>query len=270
MSAVPARATRAPSKAELTRARRARRLRARYPSTFLAVGATSARGPSAAVSVEAQQHLLACAAHELRGELTLQRTLAEVALADRDASAAALREMGKRIVVACEHQDRLLGALLDIARSGCGRRPLEPVDLAATAAEVLRAHDHRGLRRSAALELARTRGDPLLVERLVANLIANAVRHNIAGGRLDVGTYTAAGRAIFTVANTGPPIPATELTRLFQPFQRGSSPAGRSADGLGLGLTVVQAIANAHGATVTARAGTGGGLRIDVAFPALD
>jgi signal transduction histidine kinase len=236
----------------------------------LAVAATSVRGPFAAASVEAQQHLLAFAAHELRGEIALQRTLAEVALADPDASAAALREMGKRIVVACERQDRLLEALLNLARSGCGRRPREPVDLAATAAEVLRAHDHRGLRRTTALALARTPGDPLLVERLVANLIANAVRHNVAGGRLDVGTYTAAGRAVFTIANTGPPIPAAELPRLFQPFQQGSSPAGRSADGLGLGLTVVQAIANAHDATVTARARTGGGLRIDVAFPALD
>ena len=107
-----------------------------------------------------------------------------------------------------------------------------------------------------------------MIERLVANLVANAVRHNIPGGRIDVATYTAAGRAIFTIANTGPVIPTGELTRLFQPFQRLSSHAGPSADGVGLGLAIVQAIANAHDATLTAQARTGGGLRIDIDFPA--
>ena len=120
------------------------------------------------------------------------------------------------------------------------------------------------------LEPARTTGDPLLVERLVANLVDNAVRHNIRGGRLDVATHTAAGRAIFAIANTGPVIPTGELTRIFQPFQRLSYPASVCADGVGLGLAIVQAIANAHDAAVTAQARTGGGLGIDVAFPAFD
>jgi K+-sensing histidine kinase KdpD len=93
---------------------------------------------------------------------------------------------------------------------------------------------------------------------------------NIPGGRLDIGTYTAAGRAIFTIANSGPVIPAGELTRLFQPFQRLSSHPGPSADGVGLGLAIVHAIADAHDATVTAQPRTAGGLGIDVAFPALD
>ena len=178
--------------------------------------------------------------------------------------------MGERVVVACERQERLLEALLTLARSGCGGLRREPVDLAATAAEVLLAQDHHGLESTTALEPARTTGDPQLVERLVANLVANAVRHNIPGGRLDIATYTAAGHAIFTIANTGPVIPAGELTRLFQPFQRLGSHAGAAADGVGLGLAIVQAIASAHHATVTARARTGGGLGIDVAFPALD
>jgi len=178
--------------------------------------------------------------------------------------------MGERVAAACERQERLLEALLTLARSEHGRLRREPVDLAATAAEVLRSHDHRGLRRTTAFELARTTGDAQLVGRLVANLVANAVRHNIPGGRLDIGTYTAAGRAIFTIANTGPLILARELTRLFQPFQRLGCHAGRAADGVGLGLAIVQSIANAHDATVTARARSGGGLAIDVAFPALD
>lgn len=111
-------------------------------------------------------------------------------------------------------------------------------------------------------------GDPQLVERLVANLVANAIRHNIPGGRLDMATYSAAGRAIFTIANTGRVIPAQELTRLCDPFHRVGSHPGPLADGAGLGLAIVQAIADAHDASVTARARTDGGLRIDIHFPA--
>jgi signal transduction histidine kinase len=217
---------------------------------------------------EAERRFIAYAAHELRGEITLQLVLAEATLADPNADTAALREMGERVVAACERQERLLEALLTLARSERGRLRREPVDLAVTAAELLRAHDHHRLRSTTALEPARTTGDPQLIERLVANLVDNAVRHNTPGGRIDIGTYTAAGRAIFTIANTGPLIPTGELTRLFQPFQRLSSHTGPSANGVGLGLTIVQTIANAHDATLTAQARTGGGLRIDIDFPA--
>jgi signal transduction histidine kinase len=247
------------------------RLRTRDRSAALAIAGTArARVASASDAVEAQQRFVAFAAHELRGEITVQLALAEATLADPNADTAALREMGEGVVAACERQERLLEALLTLARSerGCLRR--EPVDLAVTAAAVLRAHDDHGLRSTRVLEPARTAGDPQLVERLVANLVANAVCHNIPGGRLDVVTSTAAGRATFTIANTGPVIPTGELQRLFQPFQRLSCHAGPSADGVGLGLAIVRAIANAHDAFVTAKARTGGGLGIDVAFPAFD
>jgi signal transduction histidine kinase len=161
-------------------------------------------------------------AHDLRGSITPQRTLAEVMLADPNADTAALREMSEGVVAACERQERLLEALLTLAQSERGRLRREPVDLAATAAEVLRAQDHHGLGSTTALEPAPTTGDPQLVERLVANLVTNAIRHNIPFGRV------------------------------------------------GLGLAIVQAIANAHDATVTAQARTGGGLGIAIAFPALD
>lgn len=221
-------------------------------------------------AVQAQQRFLVYAAHELRGEISLQLTLAEATLADPNADTAALREMGEGVVAACWRQERLLEALLTLARSECGRLRREPVDLAGTAAEVLRAHDHHGLRSTMALEPARTTGDPQLVKRLVANLVANAVRHNIPGGRLDVLTYSAAGRATFTIANTGPVIPSGEIQRLFQPFHRHNSHACSATDGVGLGLAIVQAIADAHEATLTAQARSAGGLGIDVSFPALD
>jgi len=208
------------------------------------------------------------AAHELRGEITHQLALAEAALADPNADIAALREMGEGVVAACERQERLLEALLTLARTEYGPLRSDPVDLAATAAKVLRAHDHREMRSTAALEPARTTGDPLLVERLVANLIENAVRHNTPGGRLDTATYTVAGQAIFMIANTGPVIPTGELTHLFQPFKRRTSPEAFSAEGVGLGLAIVQAIANAHDATVKTEARRGGGLRIEIGFAA--
>lgn len=220
----------------------------------------------ATVTVEAQQRFVAYAAHELRSEIALQRALAEVALARPHADAAALREMGERVVVGCERQERLLEALLTLSRSRCARVGREPVDLAATAAQVLRAHDHHGLRRTTALEPARTTGDPQLIERLIANLVANAVHHNVRGGRLDVGTRTASGRATVTIANTGPVIPAGALPRLFEPFERLSTHPGPSAEGAGLGLAIVHAIATSHGATITANPRTGGGLTIEVAF----
>jgi signal transduction histidine kinase len=181
---------------------------------------------SAARNLSGQERcFVAYAAHELRGELTLQLALAEATLADPNADTAALREMGTGVVAACERQERLLEALLTLARSEHGHLRREPIDLAATAAEVLRAHDHHELRSTTALEPARTTGNPLLVERLVANLIENAARHNMPGGRLEVATYTAAGHATFTIANTGPVIPTGELTRLFQPRSSSRPPA---------------------------------------------
>jgi signal transduction histidine kinase len=107
----------------------------------------------------------------------------------------------------------------------------------------------------------------MLVQQLTANLIDNAVRHNTPGGDVRVATATRNGRAVLSVANSGPVIPPADVGRLFQPFQRlGLRPARRDG-GHGLGLSIVRAIASAHGATATARALPAGGLAVDVAFP---
>jgi signal transduction histidine kinase len=208
-------------------------------------------------------------AHELRTPLATQRALLELALGDPSADVVTWREIGEDVLGACKQQERLLEGCLALARSPGGPRAGEPVDLATIAAEELGAHDLGELTSVVALEPAPTTGDPGLVARLVANLVSNAIRHNVPGGRLDVGTRTAVGRALFTIANTGPLIADGELQRLFQPFQRLGSRAGPSVDGVGLGLAIVQAIADAHDASITARARARGGLRIDVAFPTL-
>ncbi len=227
----------------------------------------SAGERAAPAMLEGRERFAAYVAHELRGPIALQRALVEVTLADPDADAAALREMGGRVLASCVRQQRLIEALLDLVWSGHGLTRHEPVDIAAIAAAALRAHDLSGLECVVVLEAAWTAGDPDLLERLAANLVANATSHNIAGGRIEVATRTESGCAHLTVANTGPLIPAGELKRLFQPFQRLAPHPTDTAEGVGLGLAIVRAIADAHGALMTAHARTGGGLGIDVAFP---
>ena len=205
-------------------------------------------------------------AHELRTPLATQRALLELALGDPGADVVTWREIGEDVLGACMQQERVLEACLTLARSEGGAERCEPVDLSAIAAAALEAHDLRGLECVVVLESAWTTGDPDLVERLVANLISNAARHNVAGGWIEVATSIESGRAVLFVANSGPLVPSAELERLFRPFQR----LNASTNGVGLGLAIVQAIADAHDATVSARARTGGGLGIDVAFPALD
>ncbi len=219
------------------------------------------------VTHELTPRFAAYVAHELRTPLATQRALLELALADLDADVASWREIGEDVLGACRQQERLLEACLTLARSQGGTQRCVPVDLAATTAEALRAHDLNGLESVVALEPAWASGDPDLLERLAANLVSNAIRHNIVGGRIEVATRAGSGRAVLSVANTGPPIPAGELHRLFQPFERLSPHSDLAADGVGLGLAIVQQIAAAHEAHLTARAQPGGGLGIDVAFP---
>ena len=115
----------------------------------------------------------------------------------------------------------------------------------------------------ARLEPAVVTGDPRLVERLMDNLVDNAVRHNEQGGWIEVRT----GGGAVSVANSGAPISADELQRIKQPFGRGAGERPGRADGYGLGLSIVQAIAGAHGASTSVSAPGDGGLRVEVTFP---
>ena len=208
-------------------------------------------------------------AHELRTPLATQHALLELALSDPHADVDAWRKVGKDVLGACRQQERLLEACLLLARSRGGLQRCEPVDLAWVVADALDAHVLDGLERVALLEPARTTGDADLLERLVANLVSNAARHNVAGGRVEVATRTEAGWAVLAVANTGPVVPAVALQRIFQPFQRLDSKPTSFDDGVGLGLAIVQAVADAHRAVVKAENRAGGGLAIEVEFPAI-
>jgi signal transduction histidine kinase len=224
--------------------------------------------PAESAGPKGEERFAAYIAHELRTPLATQRVLLELALANPRADAASWRDVAEDVLDACLQQERMLEACLTLARSRCGLTRHDQIDLAAIAGEALDAHDRSGLESVVVLDPATIFGDPALVERLAANLVSNAVRHNLPGGRVDVATRTHAGQAILVVGNSCPFIPAGELRRLFEPFHRIDSDVQARSSGIGLGLPIVQAIAGAHGATVAAEALAGGGLRIEVRFPA--
>jgi signal transduction histidine kinase len=222
-------------------------------------------------SFEAQRHFVANASHELRTPLAGQRTLLQVALADPDADAQTLRSTCEEALELGGQQERLIDGLLTLATSERGVERWAPFDLGALARSIVVSRqedaDHRGIQIDTALAETTATGDPSLVESLLANLIDNAVRHNQAGGRVEISTTTIAGRALISVRNTGPVIAPDHVERLFQPFQRVGAERLRLADGHGVGLAIVRAIVTAHGATLTARARPEGGLEIEVSFP---
>jgi signal transduction histidine kinase len=217
-------------------------------------------------SFQAQRHFVANASHELRTPLTAERTLLQVALADPSADAATLRKACEQVLALGAETERLITGLLTLATGERGLERREPFDLAGLAARVAAT---RGGGLSATLNPAPVAGDPRLTESLVANLADNALAYNVPGGWAEISTGTRDGRAVLSVRNTGPVVPPEEVERLFQPFQRLGGARVRNAGGHGLGLAIVRAIADAHGATVTARARAGGGLDIEVAFPSV-
>jgi len=213
---------------------------------------------------------VANAAHELRTPLTLERTLLQVALADPNANEQTLRATCEELLISQADQERLLEALLTLASSERGLDRREPVDLAAEAGSAIRELDSKVERHElavyASLDPATTSGDAALIRRLIANLIDNAVDHNVDGGRVDIRTEAADGYALVAVTNTGPQVPADQVDRLFEPFQR--LDGKRSADDShhGLGLSIVRAIAVAHNAELAVVPHAGGGLSVTVRF----
>ena len=233
-------------------------------------------------SLQAQRQFVANASHELRTPLARSRTLLEVALRNPDASTGWLRTACERALAAGTEQERLIEALLTLARGQRGLARRLPLDLAATTRDVLASRGKQiaesGLAVEVRLAPGLLGGDEALLERAVGNLVDNALHHNVKGGAIWITAAAEDDCASLTIANTGPAIPAEAVGRLLQPFQRGSEKgdAYRSRQrsspdqGLGLGLSIVAAIAAAHDAdlTVTPRL-TGGGLSIRLSFPRL-
>jgi signal transduction histidine kinase len=223
-------------------------------------------------ALDSHKRFVANAAHELRTPLTLEHALLEESLIDRDATVESYRSQFERLLTIRKQQGRLLESLLTLSTSERGLDHSEPLDLSEIARRALDIFgpeiDRRGLRLDTAIEPmggAATLGDSALVERLVANLLDNAMDYNVPEGLVSISTYVAAGRAVVRVENTGSEIPPEKVNPLFEPFQRLRRTAGD--DHHGLGLSIVRAIATAHSAGLVARARRGGGLIVEAAFP---
>ena len=167
---------------------------------------------------------------------------------------------------------QLVDGLLVLARTeGSALRAREPVDLATLVGAALRVVEPdsrtRGLRVRARTASAPTIGDPALLERVVGNLVENAVRHNVDGGWVQVCTALVGRQATLQVSSSGEPVAAEAVGALFEPFHRGGV-ARTSRDGAGLGLSIVRAVVTAHAGTVRADPVPGGGLTVTVHLPA--
>jgi signal transduction histidine kinase len=215
-----------------------------------------------------QRHFVANASHELRTPLAIMRTEIDVSLADPQARAEELRTMGEAVRDTIDRCERLIDGLLFLARSEAARGGDEPVDLASLAGDCIT--DLHGSAQAAQVEVrdelspAWTRGEPALIERMIANLIENGIRYNEPGGFLEVATTVREGRVRIRVANGGPRIDPEEAQTLTEPFRR----LNRSRGGFGLGLSIVRTVAEAHGGHVEIVAPERGGLEVAIDLPA--
>jgi signal transduction histidine kinase len=222
-----------------------------------------------AAGYEGQRRFAANASHELRTPLAVQRLLTEVALDDPQASQDLLR-LGAHLLRANERNERLVEGLLMLAEADRGLPGTVPVRLDELAAAVIDSHQEMAAKRDVVLHRKLTErqvpGDPLLLERLLTNLIGNAIRYNEPGGWVEI-EVTAQPAAALTVSNTGPCVPAEQVPALFEPFRRLTADRTDHRGGAGLGLSIVRSITAAHGGTVRGRPRPGGGLIVEINLP---
>jgi signal transduction histidine kinase len=218
-----------------------------------------------------QRRFVADASHELRTPLTVMRTAIEVTMAKPARTPEQLEVMAAKVARSAAQAEALIEALLTLAASEQAPASPELVDLATAAEDAAEAAAAGArdldLRVDTALAAAPACGNRLLLERMVGNLVDNAVRHNIQGGWVSINTGTGEQRAWFEVANSGPVIPEELVPSLFEPFRRVEERTS-TRDGAGLGLAIVRSIGTAHGASVEVHSLPAGGLRITVALPA--
>ncbi|MFG1960684.1 sensor histidine kinase [Nonomuraea sp. NPDC049028] len=204
-------------------------------------------------SVEAQRRFIANASHELRTPLAVQRAAIEIGLPED------VGEIRDKLLFHNHRTESLIDALLVLAQAEHGLEKRIPVALDEVVRVVLAEGDPDGVAVTTRIEPFTVDGDPILLNRLVTNLVDNAVRYNHPGGSVEV---TLSHRAL-TVRNTGPEVPSERMGDLFEPFRRLHT---TREQGAGLGLSIVASIAKAHEAGVRARPNPGGGLKVVVVF----
>jgi signal transduction histidine kinase len=219
-----------------------------------------------------QRRFVANASHELRTPLATERVLIDEALANRGAGPVELRAILEHLRVNSEETEALINALLVLARSERGVERFTPTGLAELASDVVQQTRPEALTRavsmSSDLKPAPALGDPALLERLVGNLVENAVRHNLPGGGwVHVATGSTGPRATLRVANSGPVVAPGHVAFLFEPFRRGGADRTRTDGGSGLGLSIVRSVVEAHRGQLETTAPASGGLEITVSLP---
>jgi signal transduction histidine kinase len=220
--------------------------------------------------LQSQRMFAANAAHELRTPLTTMRTAIDVTLDGRPDNAELLA-MTRDIKAAVEHSQRTLDGLLDLARSQAGAGPKQPMDLADIVTTTLEAVSidvaARDLTVSTDLRPAMINGVPVLLERMVGNLVDNAIAYNHTGGRIDISTNRQNGHAVLRIGNNGTAVTPDQADRLLEPFVRGHGARLHTNAGVGLGLSIVHAITIAHGGDISTTARPAGGLDVTIRFP---
>ncbi|MBE1500606.1 signal transduction histidine kinase [Amycolatopsis lexingtonensis] len=220
-----------------------------------------------AESFDSQKRFVANASHELRTPLAVQRTLIEVAMADPEVTPE-LRKLGTHLLHTNERSERMIEGLLVLARSDRGLHARAPVRLDAVVASVVRATaaaaSEAGVTVETRLRPRVVAGDPVLLERLVTNLVVNAITYNASGGWVYVEVR---GDPALEVRNSGPVVPPDAVPTLFEPFRRVGSERTGDTRNAGLGLSIVRSVTQAHGGYTEAQPGRRGGLTVTVRLP---
>jgi signal transduction histidine kinase len=218
---------------------------------------------------DSQRRFVANASHELRTPLAINRTLLEVAVNKPDAPPQ-VHDLAASLLQVNQRQQEMIDGLLALAESERRLSDRGPVDLAELVRATVTAQrgeaGERGVTITVSAEDATVTGDAVLLERLVVNLVQNAIRYNVPGGQVWVSCTASLDGVQVRVANTGPVLESEGLDEIFEPFRRRASRL-ESPEGNGLGLSIVRAVAQAHGGSVTARPRTDGGLLLVVSFP---
>jgi signal transduction histidine kinase len=216
---------------------------------------------------EGQRSFAANASHELRTPLAVQRTLIEVSMANAR-SPEQIELLTEQLLATNERNERLIEGLLVLSESDRGLAARTPQRLDEITAAVVDTHrelaTQAGVALQTSLEPRVVAGEGVLLERLVSNLVRNAITYNIKGGTVSVSVSESPA---LVVENTGAPIAAESVAGLFEPLRRGTADRTHHGGGAGLGLTIVRSICRAHDGAVDAHAGPDGGLRVEVALP---
>ncbi|MFC4337682.1 sensor histidine kinase [Salininema proteolyticum] len=221
-------------------------------------------------SFDDQKRFIANASHELRTPVAVSRGLAEVAM-HRPTATPEMKELGEKLLRVSDRQERLIGALLQLAQSDRPVADPEPVALEPMLEHLTAEYgkEYPSVRWNLDTEPGRVAGDPVMVEQLLRNLLDNAGRHNCPDGLVEV-SLTASDRTVLTVSNTGSSFTDDEASDLLKPFHRGHLDRVAGPRGSGLGLSIADAVVRGHNGTLRVEPRSGGGLTISADLPSYD